>query len=96
MNEEFMNILKHIAGKRMELSLIQMGKNDSQYKNAKASVIESGKKYESLEMPTKNRELIDHLLQDIDVAEMEEARLIYLAGFKDCILILSKLELFDF
>lgn len=91
-----MNILKHIAGKRMELSLIQMGKNDSQYKNAKASVIESGKKYESLEMPTKNRELIDHLLQDIDVAEMEEARLIYLAGFKDCILILSKLELFDF
>lgn len=91
-----MNILKHIASKRMELSLIQMGKNDSQYKNAKASVIESGKKYESLEMPTENRELIDHLLQDIDVAEMEEARLIYLAGFRDCILILSKLELFDF
>ena len=96
MNEEFFSILKYITRKRMELSLIQIGKSDSHYSKVMSAVIESGKAYESLEIDEKSRTIIDKMLQDRDAAEMEQASIAYLAGIRDCILILSRLELFDF
>lgn len=96
MNNEFLNLLKHIANKRMELSLIQIGKSDSYYNKIMEAVVESSKAYEALVLDVESKEVIDHLLQDRDAVEMEQASLAYLAGFRDCVLILSNLELFDF
>lgn len=96
MNEEILNILKHLANKRMELSLSQISKSDPYYNKVMAAVVESSKTYESLELNMESKEVIEHLLHHRDIAEMEQASLAYLAGFRDCILILSKLELFDF
>lgn len=96
MNEEILNILKDLANKRMELSLIQISKSDPYYNKVMEAVVESSKRYESLELNMENKEVIERFLHDRDIAEMEQASLAYLAGFRDCILILSKLELFDF
>ncbi len=96
MNKDFLDLLKHIANKRLELSLFQIGRADSYYNKAMKAVVESSKAYEALVLDVENKEVIDRLLQDRDAAEMEQASLAYLAGFRDCVLILSKLELFDF
>lgn len=82
--------------KRMELSLIQIGKSDSYYNEVMEAIVESSKAYESLELDVESKEVIERLLHDRDIAEIEQASLAYLAGFRDCVLILSKLELFDF
>lgn len=96
MNKEFLDLLKHIANKRMELSLIHISKSDSYYNKLMEAVVESSKAYESLELDVESKEVVDRLLQDRDTTEIEQASLAYLAGFRDCVLILSKLELFDF
>lgn len=96
MNKEILNILKDLANKRMELSLIQISKSDPYYSKVMEALVESSKRYESLELNMENKEVIERFLHDRDIAEIEQASLAYLAGFRDCILILSKLELFDF
>lgn len=93
--KEVLEILKKLAGKRMELSLVNVGKFDPIYNEAMEKVMESSKAYESLELDKKSKGIIDQLLHDIDIAEIEQAKLAYLAGIRDCILILEKLELFE-
>ncbi len=96
MNNEIWKTLKHLANKRMELSLIEIGKNNKAYSDAMKNVMESCKAYESLELDEETKKVIEKLLQDRDAVEMEQASLAYLAGFRDCVLTLSRLELFDF
>ena len=94
--KETIEILKALANKRMELSLIEIGKNDKAYSDAMKNVMESCKAYESLKLDEEVKKIMEKLLQDRDAVEMEQASLAYLAGFRDCVLTLSRLELFDF
>ena len=94
--KETIEILKALANKRMELSLIEIGKNDKAYSDAMKNVMESCKAYESLKLDEEVKKIMEKLLQDRDTVEMEQASLAYLAGFRDCVLTLSRLELFDY
>lgn len=76
--KETIEILKALANKRMELSLIEIGKNDKAYSDAMKNVMESCKAYESLKLDEEVKKIMEKLLQDRDTVEMEQASLAYL------------------
>ncbi len=94
MVKELMNVLKALANKRIEISLIDISDYDFSYKNAMERVVEFESKKELLELSLEARETVDQLLKALDVVEMEQVNLAYLAGMADCLVILDKLELF--
>lgn len=95
MKENFMDILKALADKRMEMSLTQVRNNDPNYLNEVAKVIEVERKYESLELPSESRDLINQLLSLRDSINMEQNSLAYLSGLQDCVLILRELGMLE-
>ncbi len=94
MKNDLLRILKSLAYKRRERSLIDLGKHDLEYEKAMGKVVELGKQKEALELAPEAAETIDELLEAFDTAEMEQVNLAYLAGMADCLLILDRLELF--
>lgn len=96
MMKETLEVLKKFINKRSELSLSDLGKYDPDYNANMKNVIKSSEAYESLDLDEKSREIVDKLLSDRDGVEMDQANLAYLAGFRDCILVISYLKLIDF
>ena len=95
MKQDLLRVLKSLAYKRRERSLIDLGKHDLEYEKARDKVVELGKQKEALELAPEAEETIDELLEAFDTAEMEQVNLAYLAGMADCLLILDRLELFQ-
>ena len=80
MRNDLLRILKSLAYKRREHSLIDLGKHDLAYEKAMDKVVELGKQKEALELAPEAEETIDELLEAFDIAEMEQVNLAYLAG----------------
>lgn len=95
MTKNLLRVLKSLAYKRRERSLIDFGSYDPEYETAMGKVVELGKQKEALELAPEAEETIDELLEAFDTAEMEQVNLAYLAGMADCLLILDRLELFQ-
>lgn len=95
MTKNLLRVLKSLAYKRRERSLIDFGSYDPEYEKAMDKVVELGKQKEALELAPEAEETIDELLEAFDTAEAEQVNLAYLAGMADCLLILDRLELFQ-
>ncbi len=95
MVKDLLRTLKALAGKRRELSLIDMGKRDPDYEEAMSRVVELRDQYEGMDLSPENRETIDSMLDGLDTLEEAQVDLAYLAGLADCLLILDRLELFQ-
>ena len=95
MVKDLLRPLKALAGKRRELSLIDMGKHDPDYDEAMSRVVELSDRYEGMELRPEDRETINSMLDGLDDVEEAQVNLAYLAGLADCLLILDRLELFQ-
>lgn len=95
MSDETMNVLKLLANKRMELSIARLEKEDHHYHDLMKNVAELSNQYEDLDLPLSAKALIEKLFTAKDMAEIEETSLAYLAGMKDCLLILKDLKVIE-
>ncbi len=95
MVKDLLRTLKALAGKRRELSLIEMGKHDPRYAEAMSRVVELRDRYEDMELKPEDKRTIDSMLDGLDDVEEAQVNLAYLAGLADCLLILDRLELFQ-
>lgn len=93
MDESIMDILKVLADRRMEISLLTVGEKNNEYKRIMEKVIGLEQEYESLNLKAEIKDLVDSLLAARDEANMEQASDAYLAGLQDCIIILRTLGL---
>ncbi len=93
MVQDLLKTLKALAGKRREISLIEVRKYDSEYKLAMDRVVELRDRYENMDLHSEDKETIDSLLDSLDEVEVTQVNLSYLAGLADCLLILDRLQL---
>lgn len=93
---EMIAILKNLASKRREISLIEIRKYDPEYEQAMDKVVKLRDQYEAMDLKPADRKTIDSLLDSLDDVEAAQVDLAYLAGLADCMLILDRLELFQF
>lgn len=93
MVQDLLKTLKTLAGKRREISLIEVRKYDSEYKLAMDRVVELRDRYEDMDLRSEDKETIDSLLNSLDEVEVTQVNLSYLAGLADCLLILDRLKL---
>ncbi|KMW17816.1 hypothetical protein [Enterocloster citroniae] len=93
MNNEFMEVLKIIADKRMEVSLDSMFNEDCEYKKMEERAAAMGVAYDSLKLSPELKEVVDDLLAERDGMNIEKVSLAYWAGVKDAIIILKELEI---
>lgn len=96
MNNEFMEVLKIIADKRMEVSLDSMFNEDCEYKKMEERAAAMGVTYDSLKLSPELKEIVDDLLAERDGMNIEKVSLAYWAGIKDAIIILKELEIISF
>lgn len=94
-NKNFLETLKTLADKRMNLSLQRICSNDSMYKEIMERVISLERQYESLNLEPEHKQIIDDFLAARDAVNIETLSLAYLAGMEDCIKILRDLELLE-
>lgn len=95
MNNELMGTLKALADKRMEISLLKMQSEDPDRREEKRRLITMETKYESMDLEKDIRDFIDTLLSTRDSINMENVSLAYLAGMKDCVMILRELGMLE-
>ena len=95
MVKDLLRTLKALAGKRRELSLIDVGKHDPDYAEAMSRVLELRDRYQDMELKPEDKRTIDSMLDGLDDVEEAQVNLAYLAGLADCLLILDRLELFQ-
>lgn len=95
MVKDLLRTLKALAGKRRELSLIDVGKHDPDYAEAMSRVVDFRDLYEDMELKPEDKQTIDSMLDGLDDVEEAQVNLAYLAGLADCLLILDRLELFQ-
>jgi len=96
MNNEFVEVLKIIADKRMEVSLDSMFNEDCEYKKMEEKATVMGVAYDSLDLSPDVKEVVDNLLAERDGMNLEKVSLAYWAGVKDAIIILKELEIISF
>lgn len=95
MVKDLLKTMKALAGKRLELSLIDIRKYDSDFEKAMGKAVELRDQYEAMELNPEDKETIDALLDSLDDVDMAQVNLAYVAGLADCLLILDRLELFQ-
>lgn len=95
MVKDLLKTMKALAGKRLELSLIDIRKYDTDYEKAMGRAMELGERYEATERNPEDKKTIDALLDAMDEVEITQANLAYLVGLADGLLILDRLELFQ-
>ena len=74
MVKDLLRPLKALAGKRRELSLIDMGKHDPDYDEAMSRVVELRDRYEGMELRPEDRETINSILDGLDDVEEAQAK----------------------
>lgn len=92
-NDSLMDVLKLIADKRMEKTLDSVFSNDKEYRKMEDAVIAMEQLYDSFELDSEVREVIDKLLAERDGMNMEKVSLAYWAGMMDVITILRNLDI---
>lgn len=95
MVKDLLKTMKALAGKRLELSLIDIRKYDSDFEKAMGKAVELRDQYEAMELNPEDKETIDALLDSLDDVDMAQVNIAYVAGLADCLLILDRLELFQ-
>lgn len=95
MVKDLLNTLKALAGKRREISLIEVRKYDPDYEEAMDKAVELRNRYETMVLKPEDKETIDSLLDSLDEVEVTQVNLAYVAGLADCLLILERLDLFQ-
>lgn len=90
---ELMETLKKFAGKRREISLIEIRKYDNDYEEAMDRTVNLRDQYEAMHLKPEEKQTIDALLDALDDVEVTQVDLSYLAGLADCLLILDRLQL---
>lgn len=95
MVKDLLKTMKALAGKRLERSLIDIRKYDTDYEKAMGRAMELGERYEATELNPEDKKTIDALLDAMDEVEITQANLAYLVGLADGLLILDRLELFQ-
>lgn len=95
MNEQLMDVMKLIADKRMEDTLNIVFREDKEYRKMAEAVIGMEKLYDSLELGSDIRDVIDQLLADRDGVNMEKVSLAYWAGMMDAVLILREMGIIE-
>ncbi len=95
MVKDLLKTLKALAGKRREISLIEVRKYDSDYEEAMDKAVELRNRYETMELRPEDKGTIDSLLDTLDEVEVTQVNLAYVAGLADCLLILERLDLFQ-
>lgn len=93
MNDELMDVLKVMADKRMEKTLGRIFNEDKEYLKMSETIIGMEKTYDSLEVDSNIKEIIDKLLAERDGMNMEKVSLAYWAGMMDAIAILRDMDI---
>jgi hypothetical protein len=93
MLERLLPILKELASKRMEISVLNIRKYDKEYSEAVDKVVELEDKCELINLKPEEKDLFVRLRKAMDEADIQQSNLSYLAGFADGVLILKALDL---
>ena len=91
--ENIKNILKELANRRLEISLLHAKIDDLEYQELMNQIIVLENQYDSFTLDPDIKNCIDQLLATRDKVNMECVLLAYLDGMKDCLTILKELQL---